>query len=125
MGRIHITSEVAVAVAPATAWAVIADFSRNPEWQGGMRSCQWVTPPPLAVGSRYEQVASFLGRTIATTFEVVALAETDDHASVTIDSVVSTFPLTVTRSVVPAPGGVWSRPTWPGNPTVSWGGSAR
>ncbi len=31
--------------------AVVSDFSRNPEWQGGMRSAAWTSEPPVAVGS--------------------------------------------------------------------------
>lgn len=103
MGDVRISSGVDVAVPPERAWEVIADFSRNPDWQGGMTSCRWLTPPPVAVGSRYQQEARFLGRTIATTFEVVALDEPDEQgrASITIDSIASTFPLQVTRTVEP------------------------
>ena len=43
MSAIEISSSVAVAVPPAVAWDVIADFSRNPEWQRGMKSARWVT----------------------------------------------------------------------------------
>lgn len=102
---IEITSGVDVAVPAEVAWAVIADFARNPEWQSGMESCRWLTDPPIAIGSRYEQQARFLGRTISTTFEVVGLDGGVDRSSVTIDSIVSTFPLTITRSVRSTPTG--------------------
>jgi len=36
-------------------------------------SVDWRTPPPLAVGSRMDFVAHFLGRRIAYTYEVVGL----------------------------------------------------
>lgn len=77
-------------------FAVVSDFSRNPEWQGGMKSAQWTTEPPLRVGSTYEQVARFLGRDVVTTFEVVGYEE---GRSVTIESRQSSFPITVTRAV--------------------------
>lgn len=79
-------------------FAVISDFSRNPEWQRGMKSAHWTTDPPTHVGSRYEQVARFLGRDVVTTFEVVAY---EPGRSVTIESRQSSFPITVTRSVEP------------------------
>lgn len=107
VGGIRITSGVDVAVAPHRAWDVVADFARNPEWQAGMRSCAWLTSPPVRLGSRYQQEARFLGRPITTTFEVVALDEPGDdgHGSITISSVASTFPLEVTRTVAPTPRG--------------------
>lgn len=79
-------------------FAVISDFSRNPEWQRGMKSARWTTAPPTRVGSTYEQVARFLGRDVVTTFEVVAY---EPGRSVTIQSRESSFPITVTRSVEP------------------------
>ena len=79
-------------------FAVISDFSRNPEWQRGMRSAQWTTEPPIQVGSTYQQVARFLGRDVITAFEVIAY---EPNRSVTIQSRQSSFPITVTRSVEP------------------------
>jgi uncharacterized membrane protein len=79
-------------------FAVISDFSRNPEWQRGMRSARWTNDPPTRVGSTYEQVARFLGRDVVTTFEVVAY---EPGRSITIESRESSFPITVTRSVEP------------------------
>ncbi len=118
MGEVRVTSSVEVAVSPRVAWSVIADFSRNPQWQGGMRACTWLTPPPVEVGSRYRQEARFLGRRITTTFEVVALAppDRDGYGSVTIRSVASTFPLEVTRTVAPVPAGCRVGATVSGRP---------
>jgi carbon monoxide dehydrogenase subunit G len=97
MGILHVSSTVSVKVPPAMAWSVVADFSRNPEWQNGMRKAEWVTEPPLAVGSRYIQHAGFLGREIRSLFEVVEL---EPGRRVTIDTIEGTFPITVTRTVV-------------------------
>lgn len=77
---------------------VIADFSRNPEWQRGMKSAHWTSEPPVDVGSTYEQVARFLGRDVVTTFEVVAH---EPGRSITIESRQSSFPIKVTRAVEP------------------------
>jgi len=100
--KVDITSGVDIDRPAAEVWSVIADFARNTEWQGGMKACSWTTDPPIAVGSRYDQEAAFLGRTIRTSFEVVELDESDDgRRSVTIDTVEGTFPITVTRTVEP------------------------
>ncbi len=98
MPRIEIELSVIAAVAPAAAWEVISNFERNPEWQQGMESCRWLTPPPLALGSRYEQRAGFLGREIVSIFEVVEL---EPGRRITIDTIKGTFPITVTRAVAP------------------------
>jgi hypothetical protein len=42
-------------------FSFISDFANNPKCQSGMREATWTSEGPLGVGSRYEQVASFLG----------------------------------------------------------------
>ncbi len=79
-------------------FAFLADFEANPRWQKGMKACKFITEPPLRVGSRYEQEASFLGRKIRSLFEVVDLVP---GRSITITTIESSFPITVTRSVEP------------------------
>lgn len=86
----------------AEVFAYLADFENNPAWQGGMQSCKWTSEGPVGVGSTYDQVASFLGRPILTSFEVSAFEE---GRSISIVSVVSTFPIQVTRSVEPLAAG--------------------
>lgn len=94
-----VTVSVEIACAPAAAWAYLADAERNPEWLDNMESCRWTTEPPIAVGSRYEQVAMFLGRQVRTSFEVTELR---DGSQVTISSLPgSSFPLTITRGLDP------------------------
>lgn len=80
------------------AFDVIADFTRNPEWQSGMQSAQWTSEPPLRIGSTYDQRARFLGRDVITSFEVTAY---EPGRSITIESRASSFPIRVTRAVEP------------------------
>jgi hypothetical protein len=99
---------------PDEAFAFLADATHNPRWQRGMVSCRWQRPGPILVGSRYEQEARFLGRTIRSLFEVT---EFEDGRSIRIETVESTFPIQVTRSVEPAPGGCMALATVSGAPS--------
>jgi uncharacterized membrane protein len=80
-------------------FAFLEDVTNNTKWLKGMRSCTWTTDPPVGVGSRYEQVAQFLGKEIRTSFEVTVH---EPGRAVTIESREgSSFPLRVTRTVEP------------------------
>ena len=51
----------------------VGDPSNAPEWYANIESIKWLTEPPVAVGSRMDFVAHFLGRRLAYTYEVVEL----------------------------------------------------
>src|SRR4051794_15359449 len=51
--------------------AYAGDPSNAPDWYANITSVQWQTPPPVAIGSRLDFVAQFLGRTLTYTYEVV------------------------------------------------------
>jgi uncharacterized protein YndB with AHSA1/START domain len=53
--------------------AYAGDPSHAPQWYANISSVEWQTPPPLAVGSRMDFVATFLGRRLAYTYEVTDL----------------------------------------------------
>ncbi|HTJ77169.1 MAG TPA: SRPBCC family protein [Acidimicrobiales bacterium] len=94
-----VRNEVEIDRPAAEVFAFLEDVTNNTQWLKGMRSCTWTTEPPVRVGSRYEQVAEFLGKEIRTSFEVTAH---EPGRLVTIRSREgSSFPLTVTRLVEP------------------------
>lgn len=55
--------------------AFAGDPSNAPSWYVNIESVHWQTPPPVQVGSRMDFVATFLGRRIEYTYEVVDLAQ--------------------------------------------------
>jgi uncharacterized membrane protein len=82
----------------ADVFAFVSEFPNNPRWQRGQRECRWTSPPPLRVGSTYEQHARFLGRDLVNSFRVIEL---DPGRRVKFTSTAGTFPLTITRTVEP------------------------
>lgn len=83
-------------------FAYLADMAQNPTWQRGMRRCTWTSDPPLKVGSTYDQEATFLGKQIVSSFEVVEFVPGE---RIRIRTTGGTMPIDVTRSVTPLPDG--------------------
>jgi uncharacterized membrane protein len=90
--------DISIACPAAQVVARLSDFEKNPTWQNGMKSCTWITDPPLRIGSRYDQKAQFAGCDINSVFEVI---EYEPGRRVRATTVRGTFPIAFTRWVEP------------------------
>ncbi|WP_270180018.1 SRPBCC family protein [Alkalihalobacillus sp. CinArs1] len=98
---------------PSVVFDYISNFENNPVWQGGMIEAAFTSEGPLQEGSTYDQTATFLGKRIITSFVVTRF---EPNTCIQIESVTSTFPIKVTRSVEAAEEGCLVRAVVEGNP---------
>ncbi len=86
--------------------AEVADFAANPDnataWYANIKTVEWLSSPPLAVGSQLSFVASFLGRRLAYTYEVL---EHVPGSRLTMSTRHGPFPMQTTYVWEDAPGG--------------------
>lgn len=96
---VDVRVETTIERAPEVVATFAGDPTHAPEWYANIRSVDWQTPPPVAVGSRMDFIAQFLGRRLAYTYEVVALEPARRLVMRTTDG---PFPMETTYSWEPA-----------------------
>jgi len=70
---VDVTVETVIERRPDVVAAFAGDPTNAPQWYVNIKSVEWQTAPPVAVGSRMDFVAQFLGRRLTYTYEVVEL----------------------------------------------------
>jgi hypothetical protein len=70
---VDVLTETVIRRPRAEVAAYAGDPGNAPDWYVNIASVEWRTPPPVAVGSRMDFVAHFLGRRLAYTYEVTDL----------------------------------------------------
>ncbi len=71
---IDVHGEIVIEASRRVVAGFAADPGNAPEWYTNIESVEWLTPPPVELGSRISFVAHFLGRRLAYTYEVVEFA---------------------------------------------------
>ncbi len=99
---VDVLTEIEIARPPEQVAAFAGDPARAPEWYVNIKSVEWETSPPVAVGSRIAFVAHFLGRRLAYTYEVRELVP---GAKLVMSTAQGPFPMETTYTWEPAGSG--------------------
>lgn len=99
---VDVVVETVIARPVAEVAAYSGDPGNAPEWYVNIRSVEWRTEPPLAIGSQLDFVAHFLGKRLAYTYEVSELVPGERLVMRTSDG---PFPMQTTYTWTPAPEG--------------------
>lgn len=99
---VDVQTETVIRSPPERVAAYAADPDHAPEWYVNIKSVEWQTPKPLALGSRIAFQADFLGRRLAYVYEI---AEYRPGRLLVMRTADGPFPMETTYVWEPAEGG--------------------
>ena len=99
---VDVRTEIEIARPRSEVSAYAADPDNATRWYENIKSVEWRTSPPLDIGSRIAFVATFLGRRMAYTYEVVEYSAGERFVMRTADG---PFPMETTYTWQDAAGG--------------------
>ena len=99
---VDVSTEIVIQRPRQEVSAYSAEPDNAPRWYSSIKQVKWETPKPLAVGSRVAFAATFLGRTLAYTYEVI---EFDPGRRLVMSTKEGPFPMETTYSWEDAPDG--------------------
>ena len=99
MSSVNLLVETTVNRPVAAVAAYAGDPSNAPTWYRRIATAEWITAPPLRIGSRIRFRAKFLGKQLMYTYEVVELTP---GASLTMRTAEGPFPMETTYTWAPA-----------------------
>lgn len=98
---VDVSTEIVIDRPVADVAAFAEDPTNAPQWYANIASVEWVTEPPVTVGSRMRFVAHFLGRRLAYTYEVT---EHDPGRRLVMRTAEGPFPMATTYTWEPVGG---------------------
>jgi hypothetical protein len=99
---LNVTATQTIDAPPEDVARIQFDPERDPEWIGGVNRVEWVTAPPLRVGSEVRRLGAFMGRPIEWIMHVEAY---EPARHVGMRAVKSPFPMQVDYLLEPIDSG--------------------
>lgn len=100
--KVDVVTEIVIERPAGEVASYAADPAHAPELYDNIESVEWVTPPPLQIGTRTAFVARFLGRRMAYTYEVAEYVPSERLVMRTNEG---PFPMETTYTWTPAGAG--------------------
>ena len=99
---VDVSTEIEIRRPRDEVFSFAADPGNATAWYTNIKSVEWETPPPAAVGSRVRFSAQFLGRTLDYTYEV---REIEPRRRFVMATAQGPFPMETSYAFEDAPGG--------------------
>jgi hypothetical protein len=101
-----VTAALDIAASPADVAAIEFDPRQDPRWIGGVDRVEWLTEPPIRVGSEVRRLGGFMGRPIEWVMHVERF---EPHRLVAMRALKSPFPMQVDYVLEPIDDGQATR----------------